>query len=351
MVERWTNRAVGELLTGISAGDLSMTLKAGQGALFPSLSPGQWFWAALEEGTLYAPTLYEIVRCTARSSDAITIERAQQGTIAAAFGADARVTNRITRSTLERLRDLILEREPNSRILGATSYSGCGSNSTSQVGHWYGGATAVPTTATLAATNQQTSMYRAIETVTTSTTAVFGFRGAAGDSVMRGNAPGIGGFRGEGKLGLPNNNNGTRLFVGLAAVPAAFLLTAGDPTAQTTVPMFGFGFDSTSTTVDNLRLFHHDGGGGAVSDVDTGITRAECVGELLYFLIRAEPNSSGIRVILKSLVTGTLFDSVITTNLPPPTTLLQWQFSIRGNGGSNSIQLHYAAGIAYQVGF
>lgn len=351
MVERWANRAVGALDAPIGAGDLSLTLGVGEGAEFPVLAAGDWFGVVIETGILYSPSAYEIVRCTARSGDVLTIVRAQQGTSALAFAAGARVSNRITAETLEeQLRDLIFEDEPSKRHLGPTSYIGCGASSTSLVGHWWGGSGSVATTGVMASTNQLTSQYRTFETVAAVEATVFGVRGAAGDSVLRGNAPGIGGFRFEGKIGLPNNNNNTRLFVGLVDSPAAFLLTAGDASGQGTIEMFGFGFDVGSTTGDNLILFHCDGAG-VVTSVDTGIPRAECVAELLYFLIRADANGSGIRLVLQTLVTGTLFDQVIATNIPPATIALQWQYSIRGSGVANTIQLHYVAGVGHHRGY
>lgn len=341
MVERWTNQAIGELAAGISAGSLSMALSAGQGALFPALALGDHFWAVLEDGgTLYTPTKREIVRVTARSGDSFsTIERAQQGTTAQAFDAGARVELRITKTTLETLRDAVFERTPYARRLPQVAFLGAGITSTDVWGIWAGAVGTSPAAATLATTNQFTQQYRAFHS---STAAAAGTRAPVGNSVFRGATAGIGGFRFDGKNGIEVNNNGCRLFVGLADSPAAFVVATGNPSALTTVAMLGFGFDDTSLAASgNLRFYHHDGGGGAVTDLDTGISRVQLTTQMMYWCIRADPAAASVRVIAYAMVDGTLFDQTITTNLPGQTTPLQFQNGILGNGAANSIRWSY----------
>jgi hypothetical protein len=99
--EVYSNLASAALASGISSGATSLTVATGEGAEFPSISGGDYFWAVLSEGSTT-----EIVKVTARSSDTLTIERAQQGTSASAFTTAATVSQRLTKSTLEALRDL-----------------------------------------------------------------------------------------------------------------------------------------------------------------------------------------------------------------------------------------------------
>lgn len=85
-----SNNAIGVLAAGISAGDTSVTVNSGQGALFPLPSAGpvqEYFYATLVDAALN----YEIVACTARSTDTLTIVRAQDGTTARAFSAGDRI--------------------------------------------------------------------------------------------------------------------------------------------------------------------------------------------------------------------------------------------------------------------
>jgi hypothetical protein len=69
------------LAADISTSDTTLTVRTGDGALFPSPSgPSSTFYAQLNDG----PDV-EIVLVTARSGDTFTIARAQQGTIAHIF--------------------------------------------------------------------------------------------------------------------------------------------------------------------------------------------------------------------------------------------------------------------------
>lgn len=78
------NRAVSTLDSGISDSDLSLTVASGEGALFPSTYP---FHITIED---------EILECTSRSTDVLTVTRAAEGTAAAAHTADKSVELRIT---------------------------------------------------------------------------------------------------------------------------------------------------------------------------------------------------------------------------------------------------------------
>lgn len=87
-----TNNAVGTLSGSITNSALSLTLNSGQGALFPNPTGGDYFWATL----VTAANVKEIVKVTARSTNTLTIVRAQQSTTAIAFAAGDRCELRFT---------------------------------------------------------------------------------------------------------------------------------------------------------------------------------------------------------------------------------------------------------------
>lgn len=96
------NRAKSTLAAGISDVDLSLTVAAGEGAKFPQ--PGNGFHITIDD---------EILKCTARSTDTLTVTRAQEGTAAAAHSAGASVQLRITAKLIQDLMDALIAIDPN----------------------------------------------------------------------------------------------------------------------------------------------------------------------------------------------------------------------------------------------
>lgn len=94
-VALFTNNAVGTLAGSITNAVTAVTVASGQGALFPSPSGGDWFYA-----TLYNASQSEIVKCTSRATDTLTVVRGQQGTSALAFSAGDKIELRVTASDL-----------------------------------------------------------------------------------------------------------------------------------------------------------------------------------------------------------------------------------------------------------
>ena len=90
------NNASGTLATAISASDIGAVLTTGDGAEFPVLTAGDYFYATI---TSTAGT-QEIVKATARSGDSLTIVRAQEGTTAQSFAAGARFELRVTAQSI-----------------------------------------------------------------------------------------------------------------------------------------------------------------------------------------------------------------------------------------------------------
>lgn len=90
------NNATSRLSSSLTAGATTLSVTSGDGAKFPSPTDGQWFPLTVikASGTL------EIMRCTARSGDLLTVVRAQEGTAAQAFTAGDRVELRLTSGAL-----------------------------------------------------------------------------------------------------------------------------------------------------------------------------------------------------------------------------------------------------------
>ena len=83
-----TNNAVGYLLVGVNDAETSILLKSGQGSRFPSPVLDQdWFYVTVqnEEGEM------EVMKCTKRSGDTLTVQRGQDGTSSISFKADSLV--------------------------------------------------------------------------------------------------------------------------------------------------------------------------------------------------------------------------------------------------------------------
>ena len=91
------NNATGKLGGAITTTQTSISLQAGNGAKFPSPTGSDWFPLTVvnEAGVI------EIMACTGRSADVLTVERSKEGTAGVAFIAGDRVGLRITRAVLE----------------------------------------------------------------------------------------------------------------------------------------------------------------------------------------------------------------------------------------------------------
>ena len=92
-----TNNAFGTISAGISNSDTTIVLDAGQGARFPTLSSGDFFFATLIDTS----NNLEIVKVTARSTDSMTVTRAQDNTTARAFAIGDRFELRPTAALFE----------------------------------------------------------------------------------------------------------------------------------------------------------------------------------------------------------------------------------------------------------
>lgn len=89
----FTNNASTTLASSILSGATSLTVASGSGALFPNPTSPDYFLVTLQG---VSGTPIEIVKCTARSTDTLTIVRAQEGTTASAFSSGDKVELRVT---------------------------------------------------------------------------------------------------------------------------------------------------------------------------------------------------------------------------------------------------------------
>ena len=87
-----TNNAFGTLNASINSSATTIVLVAGQGARFPTLSAGDYFYATLIDTS----NNLEIVKCTARSTDTLTVVRAQDNTTGRAYATNDRFELRPT---------------------------------------------------------------------------------------------------------------------------------------------------------------------------------------------------------------------------------------------------------------
>jgi hypothetical protein len=90
-----SNNAFATLAAGINSSATSITVTTGQGARFPTLSAGDYFYATLIDTS----NNLEIVKCTARATDVLTVTRAQESTTARAYSAGDRIEIRLTAQT------------------------------------------------------------------------------------------------------------------------------------------------------------------------------------------------------------------------------------------------------------
>ena len=107
MTQVFKNNAYASLAAELSAAGTLATLATGQGSRFPAPTGGDHFLATLIllDGN-GAETAWEIVKCTVRATDGLTIERAQEGTTARIWPVGSRIELRTTAGTLDSFTDV-----------------------------------------------------------------------------------------------------------------------------------------------------------------------------------------------------------------------------------------------------
>ena len=105
MTQLFANNAASELASAVTSGAVSLTLKTGDGAKFPSPVGGDFFLVTLYQKVGQDEINHEIVKCTARARDVLTVVRAQEGTVAVAWPSATAVQLRVTAGSLGSLTD------------------------------------------------------------------------------------------------------------------------------------------------------------------------------------------------------------------------------------------------------
>lgn len=96
---RFTNFASSLLAVGVNSSATTLAVTGGQGARFPVLTAGQYFYVTLEDASLNR----EIVKVTARATDSFTVVRGQDGTTARAWLAGDSVALRFNAAAIDDL--------------------------------------------------------------------------------------------------------------------------------------------------------------------------------------------------------------------------------------------------------
>lgn len=94
------NNATGKLAGSIDASQTSVSLQAGEGSRFPSPTGNDWFPITFTN----PDGLIEIMHCTARTNDVLTVQRGMEGTSTKTFAAGDRCALRVTAAAYEDMR-------------------------------------------------------------------------------------------------------------------------------------------------------------------------------------------------------------------------------------------------------
>lgn len=100
MPQLFANNAVSSLNGGIVAETLAITLAAGEGARFPTPAGGDYFLVTLFQKPAGIEINHEVVKCTARAGDVLTVARGQEGTTPLAFNNADPVELRVTAGSM-----------------------------------------------------------------------------------------------------------------------------------------------------------------------------------------------------------------------------------------------------------
>ncbi len=94
---KFTNFAHSQLAGSINSSATTLLLETGHGARFPNPTGGDFFYVTLENASL----VREIVKVTARSTDTLTVVRAQDNTTAVSWSAGDTVALRLNAAAIE----------------------------------------------------------------------------------------------------------------------------------------------------------------------------------------------------------------------------------------------------------
>lgn len=96
MLALFSNSASATLASAITTSSTVITVSTGMGAMFPTITADTYFMATLTDSS----NNLEVVKVTGRTSDVLTVARAQEGTVAHVYSAGDKIEIRITASSL-----------------------------------------------------------------------------------------------------------------------------------------------------------------------------------------------------------------------------------------------------------
>ena len=112
----YKNNAKTTLASNVS--NSATSLSVADGSVFPDPGAGEFFLVTLDDGSNN-----EIVKCTARSSNTLTVVRAQESTTARAFNAGDAAEGRVTAGFVTSIQENIAAKSANQTVYNATAAS------------------------------------------------------------------------------------------------------------------------------------------------------------------------------------------------------------------------------------
>jgi hypothetical protein len=100
MTQLFTNNASSTLAAAITAAATTLTLAAGDGAKFPNPQAGDDFLITVFQRVGTSEQNWEVMLCSARAGDVLTVARAQEGSTARAYGTGDFVECRLTAAAI-----------------------------------------------------------------------------------------------------------------------------------------------------------------------------------------------------------------------------------------------------------
>ena len=127
----YKNNAFSVLASAATSGDTTLTLATGTGSRFPAAN---FLVTLIGYDGSGNENAWEIVRCTSRSDDILTVVRAQEGTTATAWPSAARIENRVTAAAMEEVQTAINELDAKKANLASPTLTGVPAAPTAAVG-------------------------------------------------------------------------------------------------------------------------------------------------------------------------------------------------------------------------
>lgn len=328
MVELFADGARGPLLTAIGPADLTLSLGAGSEALFPTPGADDFFWLTLEHGPAEEPLGREIVRCSARAGNVLTISRGEQGTAALSFPATStRVELRLTAATMESFRSAL----GFDRSAPGMGFSSEGAGSAFSYGPVMN-STATGATFPTPSSTKWGLLQPRITYSSTGNAQIIGSTATPASTALgiRGELPNYGGFEFLGRIVLDTDGGSARKIFGLSNSTASDRLNGVNPSQLINDPMVVIGQDLSSPIGGNWQLYCCDGGGVSVTQIDTGIPKV--IGNLLQLRIFSLPGRPTFFVELTDLDAQLRYFAELTTNIPGAGVVLHATLTSRSNG-------------------